>query len=176
MDLKKIILLICVSIGLWFAWDAANNRALTEERIFELYREAGRALMNNDGKAYCALFSDDLSGNSETRMPGMPVERKAIAKKDACAAVDDLHALKRKMEEGAKVTLYFNHEFHMDSVTLAPDKKSATVTSREEIRIGTERGAILTLQSRSTDKLRQRSGKIQVFQSDSSMTAFPGNG
>jgi hypothetical protein len=175
MDLKKIILLICAGVGLWFAWNAANNKALTEERIEGLYREAGRAFMNNDGKAYCALFSDDLNGSSETRMPGMPVERKTITRKDACAAVDDLYAMKREMEEKAKITLYFNYDLRVDSVTLAPDKKSATVTFHDEIRIGTERGALLTLRTQTTDKLRQHLGKPQIFQSDSRTNILPGN-
>jgi hypothetical protein len=174
MDLKKIILLICAGVGLWFAWNAANNRDLTEEHINALYSEAWRAFINNDGKAYCALFSDDLSGSSETRMQGMPVERKTITRKDACAAVDDLYTLKREMEEKAKITLYFNYDLRVDSVTLAPDKKSATVTSHDEIRIGTERGALLTFQTQTTDKLRRHSGKIQIFQSDSRTKTFPG--
>ncbi|MDR2165446.1 MAG: hypothetical protein LBO79_07485 [Zoogloeaceae bacterium] len=176
MDLKKTILLICAGIGLWFAWDATSNRALTKERVLDLYREAGRALMSNDGEAYCRLFSDDLSGNSETRMPGMPVERKTITQKDACAVVDELYTLKRKMEEKARVALHVNHEFMIASVTLAPDRKSATVEFNDEIRIGTERGAALTLRSRQTDRIRQRSGKIRIFQSDGSMEIFPGNG
>jgi hypothetical protein len=176
MDLKKIILLICAGVGLWFGWDAFNNRGLSERSIATFYKDATVAFMNRDSEAYCRMFADDLRGSIEIRIPNapLPAERKTLTRKDACRAIDETYAMKQEMEANAKTPLEFDYRTTIKSIALEPDKQSATVTLYEELRIGNKRVSLMAVKSEQTAKIRLQAGKIEVFQSDSRNNLFFG--
>lgn len=155
--------------GLWYA--AIGGRQITEGHVAALYRDYVSAFDRGDGKAVCDLFSDKVHGRFVSTSRTMPV-KEVLDKAAACTAVDDFYRAKQQMEEAAGHELHTNFEYTLQSIDIAPDKKSARVQVRMEVRIGTERGALLDMRSTQTDIIQRRFGKAQFVQSDGSVSFY----
>lgn len=164
-----IILIAAAALGGWYA--TTSGRKVTPEQVAALYQDYMSAFDRGDGKAVCALFSDDVRGSFRSTSRSMPVNE-VVSKASSCAAVDNFLATKAQLEKTAGEELYTNLEYRINRITLAPDEKSATAEVLLEFRIGTERGALLDMRSTQVDVIRKNSGKLQFVQSDGSVSFY----
>lgn len=169
MNLKLIALFGCIGYGIWFA--TVDGKRVTEQHVEALYRDYLAAYDRGDGKAVCELFSDNFSGQFSSTSRSMPVQE-VMSKTAACSAVDNFKQSKLKLENAVGHELHTNFEFNIKSITIAPDKKSATVDAQLETRIGTEQGPVLDMRSKQTDVIRRSFGKAQFVQSDGVVSFF----
>lgn len=169
MNLKLMALVACAGYGIWFA--AIGGRQLSPEHVQTLYRDYASAFDRGDGQAVCDLFSDRVHGRFRSSSRTMPVNE-VISKASACASVDDFYRTKKQLEDTVGHELHTNIEYTIQSIAIAPDKKTATVEVLMEMRIGTEQGALLDMRSTQTDVIQRRFGKAEFVQSDGSVSFF----
>jgi hypothetical protein len=169
MNIKLIALAACAGYGIWFT--AIGGRQLTTEHVAALYQNYASAYDRGDGKAVCDLFSDDVRGRFFSTSRSMPVNE-VVTKASVCSSVDDFYRSKKQLEEALGRELYTNIEYTINSITIAPDKKSATAEILMEMRIGTEQAALLDMRSTQTDVIKRSFGKAQFVQSDGSVSFY----
>ncbi|MDR2689481.1 MAG: hypothetical protein LBB76_06950 [Azoarcus sp.] len=166
--MKKIIFLIFAGYGIWFA--AVGGKRLDEDIVRDFYRQAADALINNDSEAYCKLIDDDMHGNSKFWMPSRPTIPSAFqqfGKKEACDSLAVIQQMKEQAQLLAGISLHINYEYTIESISISPDRKTATVELHDEFRIGTEREAMLIMRSRQTNQIRRNLGRAKIFHSNS---------
>ncbi len=117
------------------------------------------------------MFSDSVHGRFSSTSRTMPV-KEIVSKAVVCSAVDDFKRSKKQMEDAIGNELYTNIEYTIKSISVAPDKKSASAEVLMEIRIGTEQGALLDMRSTQVDVIKRNFGKAQFVQSDGSVSFF----
>lgn len=169
MNIKWIALAGCLGYGLWFA--VIGGRQVAPEHVESLYREYASAFDRGDGKAVCGLFGDAFHGRFSSTSRTMKV-KEVVNKATACTAVDDFAESRKKMEEAAGHELHTNIEYTIQSITIAPDKKSATAQVLLEMRVGTAQGSLLDMRSTQTDVIRRSFGHARFEQSDGSVSFF----
>lgn len=165
MNLKMIVLIICVGYGIWFS--TIGGKQINEEHVLALYEQSGSAFMRADGKAYCDLISGDMSGKITSKVPSfLPPVAETLNKENLCASVDKFYQIKEQMEKVAGQDLYVNYSYTIKSISISADKKIATAEVQSEIRVGTERGALLVVQGHKIDKIKRSFGKAKFFQGE----------
>jgi hypothetical protein len=169
MNIKFIAIAVCAGYGIWFA--AIGGKQVTSEHVEALYRDYAAAFDRGDGKAVCDMFSDSVHGRFNSTSRTMPV-KEVVSKAVVCASVDDFKRSKKQMEDAVGNELYTNIEYTIKSISVAPDKKSASAEVLMEIRIGTEQGALLDMRSTQVDVIKRNFGKAQFVQSDGSVSFF----
>lgn len=170
MNIKFLVVTAtCVAYGVWFA--LIGGKQVSTEHVEALYKDYASAFDRGDGKAVCALFSDRIHGKFTSTSRTMPV-RESIDKKAVCSSVEDFYRTKKQLEAAAGAELYTNIEYTIKSISIAPDKKSASAQVLMEMRIGTERGPLLDMRSTQTDVIQRTWGKTQFVQSDGSVSFY----
>ena len=169
MNIKWIAFAVCIGYGLWYA--LVGGKQVAPEHVEALYRDYASAFDRGDGKAVCDAFSGDFHGRFSSTSRTMKV-KEVVSKATACTAVDDFRQAKKKLEEAVGHELYTNIEYTINSITIAPDKKSAKAEVLLEIRVGTEQGPLLDMRSTQTDVIRRNFGTARFVQSDGSVSFF----
>lgn len=169
MNMKAIAVVGCLAYGIWYA--AIGGRQINEGHVRDLYKEYWSAFDRGDGKAVCELFSDTVSGRFTSTSRSMPV-KETLDKAAACSSVDDFYQAKKQLEEKAGEELYTNFEYTIKSIEISPDNKTATVEVLTEMRIGTERGALLDMRSSQIDKVKRSFGQARFSQSDGTVSFY----
>lgn len=164
-----ILLLIAAAAALWFT--TVGGRRIDESHVRAFYRDYLAAYDANDGKAFCDLFDTKVTGQYTSTSRSMAVTP-TFDKAAACAAVGELHDRKRALEARSGRELHTNFEVMIQSVVVAPDRKSATVEVLIESRIGDEKGALYDRRSQQTDTLTRRFGKTRVVRSDATVSFY----
>ncbi|GHU11043.1 hypothetical protein FACS1894185_3610 [Betaproteobacteria bacterium] len=163
--LKNLVLLICIGIVIWFV--TIGRLQVTEENVRALYAQAEAAFERADGKAYCELFTDGVSGKIIVRAPSAPISnsKALIDKRYVCTEVAGFYRSKEKMENMSRgVSIDVNRSYDIKSISIASDKKSATVEVLIDIRFVTYVGEMMILKIKQTDQIKISSGKIKFFQ------------
>lgn len=169
MNIKLIGLVICAGYGIWFT--TIGGRQVSPEHVQALYQEYVSAFDRGDGKAVCEIFDEKFHGKFSSTSRRIPV-RESVDKASACTSVDDFYRTKSQLETAVGHELYTNIEYTINSITIAPDKKSASVDLLMQMRIGTEQGPLLDMRSTQTDIVVRRFGKARFAQSDGSVSFF----
>lgn len=169
MNIKFIAITACAGYGIWFS--AIGGKQVTPEHVEALYRDYVSAFDRGDGKAVCDMFSDSMHGRFSSTSRTMPV-REVVSKASACTSVDDFYRSKKQMEDILGHELHTNIEYTIKSISVAPDKKSASAEVLMEMRIGTEQGALLDMRSTQIDIIKRNFGKAQFVQSDGSVSFY----
>lgn len=170
MNFKVIFLAACVGYGIWYA--AIGGKQLTPDHVRTLYRDYASAFSRGDGKAVCEFFSDNVHGEFTSTSSHMPPVTLATSKESACKSVDEFQRTKKQLEDAVGSELYTNIEYTIQSIAIAPDKKSATVEVLMEMRVGTEQRALLDMRSTQTDVIQRNFGKARFVQSDGTVSFF----
>lgn len=169
MNIKLIALAGCIGYGIWFV--AIGGKQIATEDVEELYRQYGSAFDRGDGKAVCDLFNDGVTGKYKSTSRSMPV-KELVSKASVCSSVDDFYQTKKQLENATGQELYTNFAYTINSISISPDKKTATVDVLMEMRIGTEQGALFDMRSTQTDVIKRSFGKSRFVQTDGSVSFY----
>ena len=173
--LKTFVLLICIGIVIWFV--TVGRVQLTEENVRALYEQSEAAFERADGKAYCELFTDNVSGKLIGRAPKMPLSNTtdAINKHFVCSEVASFYRAQEDRSRKAGRQVSANRSYEIKSISISPDKKSATAEVQMDIRwkmAGS--GEIMIIKVKQTDQIKISSGKLKFSQRDAVGTISAG--
>lgn len=167
---KALLVVVGLALaGIWYA--AIGGKKIDESHVRQWYADYLAAFDRQDGKAACALFDAKVSGRFRSGSPSIPV-KEIVDKASVCAAVDEFHEAKRKLEAAAGTELYTNFELTVNAITISPDRKTATAEVLVEMRVGTAQRALLDMRSTQTDVMTRHLGKTRVVQSDGVVRFF----
>ncbi len=159
----KLILVLAVAGAVtWYGF--IGGKRVDEEKVQIMYQDYMSAFDRGDAKAACDYFHEKLTGEVRYQTRVVPALQ-SITKARACVAVDEFRDAKRKLEEQVGHELYTNLGMTIQSIKVAPDKKSAEVEVLLEMRIGTEQGALLDARSTQRDVVKANWGKLQCVES-----------
>ncbi|MDR1888863.1 MAG: hypothetical protein LBQ81_05710 [Zoogloeaceae bacterium] len=161
MSLKVIVLIICIGVVIWFV--TIGRVQITEENVRALYEQSEAAFERADGKAYCDLFSDDMSGKFTSRAPSAPISNTTdtINKRFVCASVARFYSSQEEMARKAGRLINVKRSYETKSISISPDKKSATAEVQTDIRWVADIGEIMILKIHQNDQIEIKSGKIK---------------
>lgn len=162
--MKKVILLIVlIAAAVWY-FDL--SRRMTEETIRETYQAQLEALQRFDAKPLCDSLDESYSDSVTMRGGSAPAKTQ-----DKATACNELtRALRRfkTLSERTGGIIEPDYEYAIQSITLSPDRKQATVEVSSTMRIGD-----MTLaRSRSVEHLIRRLGRIRNTGGESTVWAY----
>ena len=155
--MKYFLLAAACALGAWF-W-LVGGRQITESDVRALYSQEAAWLDAAKPQAMCDVFDDQYAGRVTT-LTGEIKVFEVIDKAKSCASLvkffEVISSLNAKLG-GAVVT---NSDVNIDKIEISGDKKTATVTVRTEIRIGTEKALMMKMTTGSVDTLVKRNGQV----------------
>ena len=156
---NALVLLVLAAIA-WYAW--GTLRKLDDAKVRAFYTVAQAAIDANDADTLCAMMAPDYVSERSGTLSGRDVGGR-MDRDTACGNLRAVMALQ------AKTGMRLSTATQIDSITLSPDRREATVATRERTR-----GANgMVVASRSTDTLvRDWRGRVQVSHNVSTLRAF----
>jgi hypothetical protein len=158
--MKRIVLGVALIAAGW--WYFIGGRALTEEHVRAFYEEQERATLDRDPQALCNLLARDFESVGVVTVAGH-VSPKTTNRKQTCAAYAGLYAQFEKIGDKMGGILQLDSQYDIHEITLASNRKSATVDVSSALDVG---GTIMNIRGRSTDTLIRRNGKMLLLRSE----------
>ena len=163
--LKVILLIVLIAAAVWY-FDI--SRRMTETEIRQSYQAQVEALQRFDAKPLCDSLDDGYSASVTMRDAGAPA--KAQDKTTACAELTRALRRFKTLSERTGGMIEPDYDYRIQSITLSPDRKLATVEVASSMRIGD-----MTLaRSRSVEHLVRRLGRIRNTGGESTVWAYQG--
>ncbi len=160
--MKKLLLIALAIAGAW--WFFVGGRKLDENKVRDFYQAVEVATYKREPETLCAMLAKDFHGQYtySTNIPGQPREDEEN-REQACDGYRRLYATFIQIGDkmGGILTLGYNYTLY--SIKIAPDGKSATVDVGYSLEAG---GALMHMQSRTTETLIRRNGKVLVQRSE----------
>lgn len=154
--MKQIALLIALCFGAWYYF--VGGRTLDEGMVRVYYDRSAQAIHARDDQALCKLLSSKATANDETVMLGQ-TQRVSLNRDQQCEATK---ATFQALEQlGSLVAI--EHQFQIDKITIAADRKSAMVEGTSVLKMGET-----TMQYHSTfsQKIVRELGQVKLMHSD----------
>lgn len=150
----KILLVIVAIVGaVW--WFFIGNSKISEARVNEYYQNLEIATLSRKPEDMCSLLANEFTSKSTVTANGQ--NRTDLQdKKQSCEAQKAFYEGIGKLGEKMGGILQLDSNYKIHSITIANDKKSATVDVSSSLDIA---GSIMNFRSRSTDTLVLRRGK-----------------
>lgn len=160
--MKKILLIVLAAGAAW--WYFVGGRRISEDQVNAFYRDLEVATLQRKPDDLCALLAPEFQSSGSVNLAG---QRQANAqdqdKDQTCGAYRDLYASWEKLGEKMGGTLQLDSSYTIHSVTLSPDRKSATVDISTSLDVA---GTLMNIRSRSTDTLVRRNGRVLLLRSE----------
>src|SRR5258706_7904215 len=130
----RILVFAALVVGaLWYVF--VGGHRIDEADVYNAYNKYWNAFSDGDSKAVCGMYDRNYFAKTATRTPAGPVEESA-GKADACKGTDKFYAMKKELEEKAKVEMYLNVRYDVSQIEISADKQTATVRLTTEIKLG----------------------------------------
>lgn len=155
---KWIVLAACAG-GAW--WHFIGNNKLTEDEVREFYVEGRQAVNARQADILCDRMHEDFEARGFLTI-GRKVVARSETKDTVCAGTRKLMSDLKNAEAGGTI-FPMDNRFWLHSITLSPDRKSATVEISEETDIG---GAWLQTRARSVETVVRQHGRIVLLRSE----------
>jgi hypothetical protein len=164
--MKKVILLIVlIAAAVWY-FD--TSRRMTEAAIRESYQTQVEALQRFDAEPLCDSLDNGYSASVTMRDAGAPA--KTQDKATACAELTRALRRFKTLSERTAGVLEPDYDYEIQSITLSPDRKLATVEVTSTMRIGD----MALARSRSVEHLIRHLGRIRNTGGESTVWAYQG--
>jgi hypothetical protein len=166
----RIFLFAALLAGaLWYGFVGA--RRIDEVDVYNAYNKYWNAFSDGDSKAVCGMYDGKYFAKTTTRTPAGPVEESAD-KAQACRGTDSFYAMKKDLEEKAKVEMFVNVRYDIGEIEISADRKTAIVRLTTEIKLGTEQRLYLKISSVQTDTVIRDLGRTRFKSSESLVSLY----
>ncbi len=161
----KIVVIASVVLALAVGALLLNMRMskLDEDVVYAYYQQSINATRLFDAGTLCESMHPDYRMLDISKSPAGE-ERIALNRKQACDATRESMGMMRQVV--AKLRVEPDFKYTIESVTLSPDRKQATVKMRAAMRIG----KALSVTSSGTETLVRRFGKVLSLGTDTKTT------
>jgi hypothetical protein len=154
---------LLASLGGWTYF--VGSRHISEADVRKQYENEAVWLDEGKDAEICAAFDDRYVGQvASVSSAGRVLEK--TDKASSCAALAAFFVSLKKLNQKAGGGVVTNASTLLQKVVISPDKLTATVTLRSQIKVGTEKTLMMTLTSEGTDTLIKRGGKVLHVRSE----------
>lgn len=161
--MKKILLIVIILGGAW--WHYYGQNELSNESIDQFYAEQMRATLSRNPGALCEQLAEDYRGIGVTSTLAGRISEDAD-KEVSCTNMHQTYAEFEKIGKAMGGIAQIDYDHRIQSITIAPDKKTAKVETAFKMNIA---GSIMQISGVSTDTLVKRKGKVKLQKSDFKM-------
>jgi len=158
--MKQIAIVVVLCVGVWYFF--IGGRKLDEAMVRNHYQKEAHAIYSRDAEQLCKLLSRKAVIESKTTMMGRTVET-THDRDEACKANRETFETFSRVGERMGGILTIEYEYHIDTIEVATDRKSAIVTGTSVLKMGE---ALLQYKSSYTQRLERELGQVRLVHSD----------
>jgi hypothetical protein len=158
--MKQIAIVVALCVGAWYFF--IGGRKLDEAMVRQYYEKEAHAIYPRDAEKLCEQLSKKAVIQSKTVMMGRTQETTSD-REQACDSVRKTFKMFETVGEGMGGILTIEYEYHIDSVQIASDRKSATVEGTSVLKMGE---AAMQFKSSFTQRLERELGKMRLVRGD----------
>ena len=122
--MKQIAIVVALCVGAWYFF--IGGRKLDESMVRTYYEKEAHAIYSRDADKLCKQLSKKVVIQSKTVMMGRTTETSSD-REQACDSLRKTFKMFESVGERMGGILTIEYEYHIDSVQIASDRKSATV-------------------------------------------------
>ncbi len=158
--MKQIAIVIALCVGAWFFF--VGGRKLDEAMVRDYYQKDAHAIYSRDADAICKKLSRKAVIESKVTAMGRTVES-SQTRDEACETMKTNLELFRTVGDRMGGILTIEYDYHIDSIEVATDRKSATVMGTSVLKMGE---SVLQYKSNFTQRLERELGQMRLVHSD----------
>ena len=145
------------ALGSWTYF--VGSRHISAADVRAQYKKEAVWLDEGKHAEICAAFDDTYVGRvASVSSAGQVLEE--TSKAASCAALVAFFGSLKNLNDKVGGGVVTNSSTRLQKIVISPDKLTATVTVRSEIKVGTEKKLMMTMTSDGTDTLIKRGGKV----------------
>ncbi|CAA2102885.1 hypothetical protein [Variovorax paradoxus] len=169
--MKQIAIVIALCVGAWYFF--IGGRKLDESMVRDYYQQEARAVSANDADRLCKQLSSKAVIETRTTIMGR-TEEASLNRDEACAATrKTMETLRRVGDQGGAI-LSIEYDYHIDTVEVASDRRSAIVKGTSVLKMG---DAAMQLKTSFSQRLERELGQMRLVHSeDSTVVRLGGRG
>lgn len=162
---RRIILISVALFALALGLHLFRNQMtkLDEDLVYDYYQKNINAARMFDARTLCAMLHKNYRAVDVARTP-RGEQRLAMNRKQSCDATRESMATMKKFAAATRIEPEF--KYTIESVTLSPDRKQATVKIRGSMRVGKR----FSVSTAGTETLVRRMGRVLSTASDTRST------
>ena len=169
--MKKIAILVVLCVGAWYFF--IGGRKLDEKLVREYYQKEAHAIYSRDAGKLCKQLSRKVVIETRTTVMGR-TEENTHDRDSACRGVHKTFENLALVGERTGNILSVDYDYHIDSVEVAPDRKSALVKGTSVLKMGE---SALQLKTSFNQRLERELGQMRlVHAEDSTVVRLGGRG
>jgi hypothetical protein len=169
--MKQIAIAIVLCVGAWYFF--VGGRKLDEPMVHDYYRKEARAISDRDAEKLCKQLARNAVIESKTTMMGR-TEEASHNREEACEAQRKTFETLRMVGDRMGAVLSFDYDYHIDSVEVAPDRKSAVVKGTSVLQMG---DSAFQVKTSFTQRLERELGQMRlVHAQEASVVRLGGRG
>ncbi len=155
--MKWILIVVAGALGAWYF--LVGSSYISEADVRAQYQSEANWLDEGQHGKICAAFDDKYVGHiAAVSAAGRVLEDTDKAK--SCAAIEAFFETLKKFNEKVGGGVVTNSDVTLEKVDISADRRTATVTVRSEVRVGTEKVLMMKMTSDSVDTLIKRRGTV----------------
>ena len=158
--MKQIAIVIALCVGAWYFF--IGGRKLDESMVRDFYQKEAHAIYSRDAEMLCKQISRKARIESKTTMMGKTVER-SHNRDEACQENREAFETFSRVGERMGGILTIEYDYHIDTIEVATDRKSATVTGTNVLKMGE---SLLQYKTSFTQRLERELGQMRLVHAD----------
>jgi len=158
--MKQIAIVLALCVGAWYFF--IGGRKLDEAMVRKYYEAEAHAIYSRDAEKLCKQLSKKAVIQSRTVMMGQAQES-TNDREQACDAARKTFKLFESVGERMGGILTIEYEYHIDSIEIASDRKSAVVEGTSVLKMGE---AAMQFRSSFTQRLERELGQMRLVRGD----------
>ncbi|WP_454904204.1 hypothetical protein [Variovorax gossypii] len=169
--MKQLAIVVALCVGAWYFF--VGGRKLDEPMVRDYYRKQATAIAAHDADRLCKQLSRKVVIETKITVMGRTEEHthdRESACADAHKTIENLRAINDRM--GAILSV--EYDYHIDSVEVATDRKSAMVKGTSVLKMGE---SAVQLKTSFNQRLERELGQMRlVHAEDSTVMRLGGRG
>ncbi len=155
--MKWVLTVLVAGIGAWYF--LVGSRYISEADVRAQYQNEANWLDEGQHDKICAAFDEQYVGHvASVTAAGRVLEE--TNKAQSCAALETFFVTLKKLNDKVGGGVVTNSDVTLEKVVISPDRRTATVSVRSEVRVGTEKMLMMKMSSEGTDTLIKRHGSV----------------
>lgn len=142
-------------------WHFIGNTSLTDKDVYDYYLDLKIATQGQEAEKLCDMLHEEYHGKSMVSAGGQ-VSAEESNKESACEGYTKLFGNLEHLRQGMDVSVAVGFRYHIHSIELSEDKRSAVVDVSQSLLLGPTQ-----VNARGKETLVRHRGKVVSLSSES---------
>ncbi len=160
--MRNIAIVIALCVGAWYYF--IGGRKLDEPLVRQYFEQEAHAILSRDPERLCKQLSSRAVVQDRTTVLGQSQDS-TLNRAQACDAARESFKTFEVIGEAMGGILTIEYDYHLDSVELASDRKSAIVKGTSRLKMGEQ---AMQFASSFEQRIERELGQVRLVRSDQS--------